>query len=134
MFDVVEDVIVKRVESYMPQGFEEEEIGYDYTGLAVWVNQTFPVGLGEEELKKTAEQASETPPEGSMYDGLTREQYALCHFIFDAVQEVYRVKIKTEDPEALVHVERRAILVSIDRLWREHLYACLLYTSPSPRD
>ena len=123
MFDVVEDVIVKRVESYMPQGFEEEEIGYDYTGLAVWVNQTFPVGLGEEELKKTAEQASETPPECSMYDGLTREQYALCHFIFDAVQEVYRVKIKTEDPEALVHVERRAILVSIDRLWREHLYA-----------
>ena len=105
------------------QGFEEEETGYDYTGLAVWVNQTFPVGLGEEELKNTAEQASETPPEGSMYDGLTREQYALCHFIFDAVQEVYRVKIKTEDPEALVHVERRAILVSIDRLWREHLYA-----------
>ena len=32
MFDVVEDVIVKRVESYMPQGFEGEEIGYDYTG------------------------------------------------------------------------------------------------------
>ena len=123
MFDVVEDVIVKRVESYMPQGFEGEEIGYDYTGLAVWVNQTFPVGLGEEELKQASEQASETPPEGSMYDGLTREQYALCHFIFDAVQEVYRVKIKTEDPEALVHVERRAILVSIDRLWREHLYA-----------
>ena len=123
MFDVVEDVIVKRVESYMPQGFEGEEIGYDYTGLAAWVNQTFPVGLGEEELKQTSEQASETPPEGSMYDGLTREQYALCHFIFDAVQEVYRVKIKTEDPEALVHVERRAILVSIDRLWREHLYA-----------
>ena len=123
IFDVVEDVIVKRVESYMPQGFEGEEIGYDYTGLAAWVNQTFPVGLGEEELKQTAEQASETPPEGSMYDGLTREQYALCHFIFDAVQEVYRVKIKTEDPEALVHVERRAILVSIDRLWREHLYA-----------
>ena len=123
MFDVVEDVIVKRVESYMPQGFEGEEIGCDYTGLAVWVNQTFPVGLGEEELKQASEQASETPPEGSMYDGLTREQYALCHFIFDAVQEVYRVKIKTEDPEALVHVERRAILVSIDRLWREHLYA-----------
>ena len=123
MFDVVEDVIVKRVESYMPQGFEGEEIGYDYTGLAAWVNQTFPVGWGEEELKQTSEQASETPPEGSMYDGLTREQYALCHFIFDAVQEVYRVKIKTEDPEALVHVERRAILVSIDRLWREHLYA-----------
>ena len=123
MFDVVEDVIVKRVESYMPQGFEGEEIGYDYTGLAAWVNQAFPVGLGEEELKQTSEQASETPPEGSMYDGLTREQYALCHFIFDAVQEVYRVKIKTEDPEALVHVERRAILVSIDRLWREHLYA-----------
>ena len=46
-------------------------------------NQTFPVGLGEEELKQTAEQASETPPEGSMYDGLTREQYALCHFIFE---------------------------------------------------
>jgi preprotein translocase subunit SecA len=123
MFDVVEDVIVKRVESYMPQGFEGEEIGYDYTGLAVWVNQTFPVGLGEEELKQASEQASETPPEGSMYDGLTREQYALCHFIFDTVQEVYRVKIKTEDPEALVHEERRAILVSIDRLWREHLYA-----------
>ena len=46
MFDVVEDVIVKRVESYMPQGFDEEEIGHDYTGLAAWVNQTFPVGLG----------------------------------------------------------------------------------------
>ena len=27
MFDVVEDVIVKRVESYMPQGFEGKRLG-----------------------------------------------------------------------------------------------------------
>lgn len=123
MFDVVEDVILKQVEAFSPQEFDMEETGYDYAGLAFWVNQTFPVGLGEAELQQAAEQAVEAPPADSMYDGLSHEQYALCHLIFDAVQDVYRVKIKTEDPDALVHVERRAILVSIDRLWREHLYA-----------
>ena len=123
MFDVVEDVILKQVEAFSPQEFDMGETSYDYAGLAFWVNQTFPVGVGEAELQQAAEQAAEAPPAGSMYDGLSHEQYALCHLIFDAVQEVYRVKIKTEDPDALVHVERRAILVSIDRLWREHLYA-----------
>jgi preprotein translocase subunit SecA len=39
------------------------------------------------------------------------------------VHDVYEIKVQTENPEALDHAERYTILTSVDRLWREHLYA-----------
>ena len=39
------------------------------------------------------------------------------------VRDAYEIKIKFEDPNALLSLERYTLLGSIDRLWQEHLYA-----------
>ncbi len=39
------------------------------------------------------------------------------------IREAYDIKIKFEDPNALLSLERYTLLGSIDRLWQEHLYA-----------
>ena len=121
MFDIVEEVVVDRVAGHINPEFNGEE-GMDFGGLTGWVNQTFPVGLSEEDLREAGRTGAEQPAEGSLFDGLNEDQYAICGCIIHAVRDVYEIKITTEDPEALGFAERRTILNSIDRLWREHLY------------
>ena len=121
MFDIVEEVVVDRVAGHINPEFSGEE-GMDFSGLALWVNQTFPIGLSEEDLREAGRTGTEQPAEGSLFDGLNEDQYAICGCIIHAVRDIYEIKITTEDPEALGYQERRTILNSIDRLWREHLY------------
>ena len=64
----------------------------------------------------------EEPAEGSFFEGLSVAQFAICNGIFTAVQDVYEIKIKTEDADNLASSERYTILTAVDRLWREHLY------------
>ena len=59
---------------------------------------------------------------GSLFDGLSAAQFAVCNFISDAVRKAYDIKISFENPDALKEVERFTILSAIDRLWQEHLY------------
>jgi preprotein translocase subunit SecA len=59
---------------------------------------------------------------GSLFDGLSPAQFAVCTFISDAVRKAYDLKISFENPEALKEVERYTILSAVDRLWQEHLY------------
>jgi len=59
---------------------------------------------------------------GSLFDGLSAAQFAVCNFISDAVRKSYEIKITFENPDALKEVERFTILSAIDRLWQEHLY------------
>jgi preprotein translocase subunit SecA len=80
------------------------------------------VGLDEGALRKSAD-SEELPSEGSLYDGLSPAQFGICGCINSAVHDVYEIKVQTENPEALDHAERYTILTSVDRLWREHLYA-----------
>lgn len=122
MFDIVEEVVIDRVLGHIQEDFDPES-GADYQGLAEWVNQTFPVGFSEGDLKASAEKASNEPHEGSVYDGLSKKQFALCQGIIGAVHDVYEIKIQTEDSEALGSAERYTILTAVDRMWREHLYA-----------
>ena len=121
MFDIVEEVVIDRVVGHISAEFDEES-GADFQGLAEWVNHTFPVGLDEGALRKAAD-SGEIPSEGSLYDGLSAAQFGICGCINLAVHDVYEIKIQTENPEALDHAERYTILTSVDRLWREHLYA-----------
>jgi len=86
------------------------------------VNLNFPLGLPESELIKTAESGQESPVPGSIYDGLSPAQFAVCNFISDKVRQAYEVKVSFENPEALKEVERYTILSAIDKLWQEHLY------------
>jgi preprotein translocase subunit SecA len=59
---------------------------------------------------------------GSIYDGLSPAQFAVCNLISDGVRKAYELKISFENPDALKEVERYIILNAIDKLWQEHLY------------
>src|SRR5213075_3065141 len=87
-----------------------------------WVNLNFPLGVPEEELSKAAHAGTETPLKGSIYNGFSPAQFAVCNFISDAVRKAYELKVSFENPEALKSIERYTILSAIDKLWQEHLY------------
>jgi hypothetical protein len=59
---------------------------------------------------------------GSLFDGLSPAQFAVCQFISEKVRHAYELKISFEQAESLEAVERYTILSAIDRLWQEHLY------------
>ena len=86
------------------------------------MNLTFPLGVPEKQILKVAGVGFESPVKGSLFEGLTPAQYAVCQFIVKGVRDAYELKIKFENPEALQTVERFTILSAIDRLWQEHLY------------
>ena len=86
------------------------------------MNLTFPLGIPEPELLKVANGGSETPVPGSLFDGLSPAQFAVCQFIAEKVRHAYELKVSFEQPESLGAVERYTILSAIDRLWQEHLY------------
>jgi preprotein translocase subunit SecA len=120
LMDVMEEVVVSKVDEFTtPTGDPSE---WNVRGLADWINLTFPLGVPEEEIIKAARAGSESPVPGSLYDGLSPAQFALCHFISENVRKAYELKISFEEPEALKAVERYTILAANDKLWQEHLY------------
>jgi preprotein translocase subunit SecA len=82
----------------------------------------FPDWHAGGEIVKAAESGKEEPVKGSIFDGLSPAQFAVCNFISDSVRKAYEIKISFENPEALKEVERYTILSAIDKLWQEHLY------------
>jgi preprotein translocase subunit SecA len=119
LMDIMEEVVLQKVEAFT-SGDEVSE--WEVRQLADWVNLNFPLGMPEEEIIKAAKDGKEEPVPGSIYDGLTPPQFAVCNFISDSVRKAYDLKISYENPEALKSVERYTILGAIDRLWQEHLY------------
>src|SRR5262249_28656128 len=69
-----------------------------------------------------AHSGTEVPVPGSIYNGFSAAQFAVCNFISDKVRQAYDMKVSFENPEALKEVERYTILSAIDKLWQEHLY------------
>jgi preprotein translocase subunit SecA len=100
----------------------EETSDWKIRQLADWVNLNFPLGMPEEEIAKAAAGGTEEPVPGSLYDGMTAQQFAACNFISDHVRKAYDLKVSFENPDALKEVERYTILSAIDKLWQEHLY------------
>jgi preprotein translocase subunit SecA len=120
LMDIMEEVVVQKVEQFTTTDSEKEP--WEVRPLADWVNLNFPLGVPEAEIMKAAESGAEKPVEGSLYDGLSPQQFAVCNFITDAVRRAYELKVTFEQPEALASVERFTILSAIDKLWQEHLY------------
>ncbi|MCS7337364.1 MAG: preprotein translocase subunit SecA [Verrucomicrobiae bacterium] len=120
LMDIIEEVIVEKVAQLTTP--EPDLKDWKIRQLADWINLTFPIGLTEEHIKKAAETATQAPLKGSIYEGLSPAQFAVCNLIFDAVRKAYELKISFENPDALKVVERYIILTAIDRLWQEHLY------------
>ena len=120
LMDIMEEVVVQKVADNTTA--EPELKDWKIRALADWVNLNFPLGLPEAEIQKAAESGKESPVAGSLYDGLSEQQFAVCTFITDAVRKAYELKVSFEQPEALQTVERYTILSAIDKLWQEHLY------------
>jgi preprotein translocase subunit SecA len=119
LMDIIEEVVVLKVEEFTSA---EDVSEWKIRSLADWVNLNFPLGLPEAEILKAAESGKEKPVSGSLFDGLSEAQFAVCNFISDAIRKAYELKISFEEPEKLVTVERYTILQAIDKLWQEHLY------------
>jgi preprotein translocase subunit SecA len=120
LMDIMEEVVIQKVEQFTEAEFDEHE--WKIRPLVDWVNLNFPLGISEEAVVKAAESASERPVEGSLYDGLSPAQFAVCQLISGAVRDAYDRKISYENADALKEVERYIILSAIDKLWQEHLY------------
>ncbi len=120
LMDIMEEVVVDKVAQFTNGDSDFSE--WKVRSLADWVNLNFPIGLPEGEIVKVAESGTETPLSGSLFDGLTAAQFAVCNFISDSIRKAYDIKISFENPEALKEVERFTILSAIDKLWQEHLY------------
>jgi preprotein translocase subunit SecA len=120
LMDIIEEVVVLKVEQFTAADQEMSE--WKVRQLADWVNLNFPLGMPEGEIIKAAESGKERPVSGSLYDGLSEGQFAVCNFISDSIRKAYELKVSFEEPEKLATVERYTILSAIDKLWQEHLY------------
>jgi preprotein translocase subunit SecA len=120
LMDIIEEVVILKIEEFTSA--ETEPAEWRVRSLADWVNLNFPLGMPEAEILKAAQAGKEEPVAGSVYDGLTAAQFAVCNFISDSIRRAYELKVSFEEPEKLATVERYTILQAIDKLWQEHLY------------
>ena len=120
LLDIMEEVILTKVEEFTTAEFSED--GWKIRQLADWVNLNFPLGMPESEIAKAATSSQEAPVAGSIFDGLSPAQFAVCNFLSDSIRKAYEVKVSFEEADKLAVVERFTILSAIDRLWQEHLY------------
>jgi preprotein translocase subunit SecA len=120
LMDIIEEVVILKVEQFTSA--DEEPNEWKVRPLADWVNLNFPLGMPEAEIIKAADSGKETPVPGSVFEGLSPAQFAVCNFISDSIRKAYEIKISFEEPEKLAVVERYTILSAIDKLWQEHLY------------
>ena len=120
LMDIMEEVVVSKVEESTKGDYTAED--WNVRGLSDWVNLNFPLGVPEAEIVKAAQSGTESPVPGSLFDGLSPSQFAVCTFFSEAVRKAYDLKISFENPDALREVERYTILSAIDKLWQEHLY------------
>jgi len=121
LMDIMEEVVLDKVAQFTNAEVDPHE--WNIRGLSDWVGLTFPIPMTEQQITETADKASELPLTGSLYDGLTAGQFAICTFIAKAVRDAYELKIGFEDAEQLKSIERYTILSAVDKLWQEHLYA-----------
>jgi preprotein translocase subunit SecA len=120
LMDIMEEVVVDKVSQFT--NTESEFSEWKVRPLSDWVNLNFPLGLPEAEILKAADAGKEKPVAGSLFDGLSEAQFAVCTFLSDSIRKAYDLKISFENPAALKEVERFTILSAIDKLWQEHLY------------
>jgi preprotein translocase subunit SecA len=120
LLDIIEEVVISKVEEFTSTDAESSE--WRVRQLADWVNLNFPLGMQEADIVKAGESGKERPVSGSIFDGLSEAQFAVCNFITGRIRDAYELKISFEDPAKLSVVERYTILTAIDKLWQEHLY------------
>ncbi len=99
IFEVVQQVVDQETEARLT-GAEASPADF-----VSWLNSTFPLGVEEKDFDFPAGPA------------------AVKQVTLQKIKDAYDIKIKFEDPNALLSLERYTLLGAIDRLWQEHLYA-----------
>ena len=120
LMDIIEEVVILKIEEFTAADAEPAE--WRVRSLADWVNLNFPLGMPESEILKAAASGKDEPVAGSVYEGLSPAQFAVCSFISDSIRKAYELKVSFEEPDQLATVERYTILQAIDKQWQEHLY------------
>ena len=120
LMDIIEEVVVLKMDEFTSATTDVAE--WRVRSLSDWVNLNFPLGLPEGEIVKAAHAGKEEPVVGSLFEGLSPAQFAVCNFISDSIRKAYELKVSFEEPDKLATVERYTILQAIDKLWQEHLY------------
>jgi len=111
IFEIVEEVVQSRVDEYLT--IENEDKKPNVNGLIQWVSVTFPIILTPFDIEKSA---------SNERGGQPTHAESVAAMISQKVRDTYEIKVKVENPESLVHMERHIVLSAIDRLWQEHLY------------
>ncbi len=113
IFEVIEEVIADRTQTYLPGDKSPEE--WDVIGLINWANLTFPLGLRRQQVDPVLQQAAGDKDKSEAAGHM-------AEFLMERVKSAYAAKEANEDPAGLKSLERYVILNAIDRLWQEHLY------------
>jgi preprotein translocase subunit SecA len=95
LMDIMEEVVIEKVRQFTP-GRPSRRM--ESPPLADWVNLNFPLGMPEEEILKAAESGKEKPVSGSLFDGLSPAQFAVCNFISDSVRKAYDSRSASKIP------------------------------------
>ncbi|MBT3191629.1 MAG: preprotein translocase subunit SecA [Verrucomicrobia bacterium] len=101
IYDIMNDVIASTSE-VMLENMSDATL-HDYVE---WVQQTFPVPIRIDELKRK--------------DG---DAGAIAEEVFKRVERAYELKVSLENPEAVPFMERQIVLQAIDNHWQEYLRA-----------
>ncbi len=105
LYDVIRDVIVHEAEQTVEALRAKDAVEADpLKHFIAWANMTFPIGLKREELGAGEPDADR-----------------MAAVIFERVRQAYEIKIRLENPEALVHMERYIILQAVDAQWQDYL-------------
>jgi preprotein translocase subunit SecA len=102
--EIISEGIPARVHQYL--GSEQDEVARDYDGLLAWTNMTFPIRLSP-----------------SVADFPNKSHQEIIDFLTQRIRGAYQLKMEHEHPDHADELERMIILMAIDDLWREHLYA-----------
>ncbi len=140
LMDIMEEVTVEKVFQF--SSADQDVQDWNLRGLSDWVNLNFPIGLQEEDLRKSANKGSQDPVAGSLFDGMSPAQFAVAALISDQrASRLIELKISVENEDALKSMERFTILSAIDKLGRntlqhgwiaqQHLPSCLWPRDPS---
>ncbi|MEM7672321.1 MAG: preprotein translocase subunit SecA [Verrucomicrobiota bacterium] len=92
IFEMIDEELEERIDT--SEGESE--------ALLNWLNQTFPIGLKEEDIKD-------------------KDHSVLREELIERIKEAYAMKADLEDPEHIHDIERYIVVRSLDRHWQDHL-------------
>src|SRR5581483_9244645 len=85
LMDIMEEVVVEKVAQFTDADSDHHD--WKIRQLADWVNLNFPIGLPEAEIIKAADSGKDEPVAGSLFDGLSAAQFAICNFISESIRK-----------------------------------------------